>query len=154
MHTKRLLSLAALLPSLLAGGTSLGAAIDHTAPTVLAFGRAVTSGVPGTVVVSPTGSRTSTGGVTLLGGAASAASLTVTGDPDRAFSITLSGSTTLSAGSGSMTVDTFVVSPESSAWNLGPGGSQVVYVGATLHVGASQAAAGYQGTYAITVAYQ
>jgi hypothetical protein len=92
--------------------------------------------------------------VTLLGGAASAASLTVTGDADRAYSITLSGSTTLSAGSGSMTVDTFVLSPESSSWNLGPGGSQVVYVGATLHVGASQAAAGYQGTYAITVAYQ
>lgn len=154
MNSTRLPSVAILLLSLLAGGASLGATIGHTAPTTLAFGRAVTSGAPGTVVVSPTGSRTSTGGVILLGGAASAASLTVTGDPDRAFSITLSGSTTLSAGAGSMTVDTFVFGPESAAWNLGPAGSQVVFVGATLHVGASQAADGYQGTFAITVAYQ
>ncbi len=154
MSTKRYLLVVAILPALLAAGAAPGAAIDLTAPTTLAFGRAVTSSSPGTIVVSPTGGRTSTGGVTLLGGAASAASLTVTGDPDRAYSITLSGSTTLSAGSGSMTVDTFVLSPDSSSWNLGPGGSQIVYIGATLHVGASQAVAGYQGTYAITVAYQ
>jgi len=153
MSTKRNLLLAALLLTVRAASPSAAAEIALAAPSTLAFGRAVVTS-EGTVVVSPEGDRTSTGGVTLIGGSASATSFTVTGDVDRAYSITLSDPATLSSGSGSMTVDTFTFSPTSSSWNLGAGGSQTVHVGATLHVGGSQAQASYTGTYSITVAYQ
>jgi hypothetical protein len=154
MNDKRCTLRAALLLGALAARTVLAADIGLTPPSTLAFGRAVASSSPGTVVVSPAGDRTSTGGVTLInGGVAGAASFTVTGNANAAYSITFS-TATLSGGSASMTIDAFTCSPTSSAWNLGASGSQIVYVGATLHVGASQAAAAYSGSYAVTVAYQ
>ena len=111
----------------------------------LNFGNiAVSPTLGGTVVLPTSGSRTKTGGVTLpvVTGTVSAASFTVTGEGNSTYSITLpSSAITLTGPSGTMTVENFVSTP-SNTGTLNSG-TQEVKVGATLNVGAAQAA----GTY-------
>ena len=105
---------------------------------------AVSPTLGGTVVLPTSGSRTKTGGVTLpvVTGTVSAASFTVTGEGNSTYSITLpSSAITLTGPSGTMTVENFVSTP-SNTGTLNSG-TQEVKVGATLNVGAAQAA----GTY-------
>jgi hypothetical protein len=132
---------AALLPILIIANSGIG------------FGQIAATSTPGTVTVTSAGTRTASGGVALGSGlGVTPASFTVTGDPHASYSITLPAAATLSGGGGSMTVDTFTSSPSSSG-NLGLVGLQIFSVGATLHVGASQHAAAYSGTYNVSVAY-
>jgi hypothetical protein len=128
-------------------------AITNDVP--LHFGNVEASANIGTVVMSPSESnaRTRTGGATLpaIAGSPTAAKFTVTGEDALTYAITLPASTTLSSGGNNMTVNTFTSTP--SATGLLTEGTQVVYVGATLNVGASQAAGSYSGTFNVTVAY-
>jgi len=120
----------------------------------LGFGAVFAGASTGTVVVTPAGARSSTGGATLgafLPG--TAGSFTVTGALSAMYVITLPSSVTLSAtGGGTMTVDTFTSTP-SATGTLNSSGSQALAVGATVHVGASQAQGNYSGTFNVTVAY-
>jgi hypothetical protein len=105
---------------------------------------AVSPTLGGTVVLPTAGARTLTGGVTLpvVTGTVTAASFTVTGEGNSTYSITLpSSAILLTSPSGTMTVGNFVSTPS----NTGAlsSGSQEIKVGATLNVGAAQAA----GTY-------
>lgn len=117
------------------------------------FGNVVAGATAGTVVLSTAGTRSATGG-TKLGnaGSAAAASFTVTGQGSATYSITLPASASLASGVNSMTVNTFASNP-SGTGTLSAGGSQTLAVGATLNVGASQAAGAYTGTFDVTVAY-
>jgi hypothetical protein len=149
---------AALLAVLLARGAAAAVAaavagIVLTANSGLGFGQIVATPSPGTVTVTPAGLRSATGGVLLGSGlGVTAASFTATGDPNASFSLLLPTAATLCGGGGSMRVDTFTSSPGGSGV-LGPGGTQAVSVGATLHVGAGQRPAAYLGTYDVIVAY-
>lgn len=129
-------------------------AIDLTTNSNLGFGRIVATATAGTVTVSPLGGLTSSGGV-VMGNAfgASAASYSVSGQPNAGYSITLPSSCTLSGGGSSMTADGFLSNPASGQSLIGPGGTGSFSLGATLHVGASQRSAPYSGAYALTVAY-
>lgn len=148
-----IIPLLVLLAILLARDTGAVVSINLTTNSNLGFGQAVATVAPGTVTVSPAGGRTASGGVVLGNGlGVSAASFTVTGELDANYSITLPSSCTLTGGGSSMSVDTFTTSPSGSG-NLGPGGTEVVALGATLHVGAPQSSAAYVGTYFVTVAY-
>lgn len=126
--------------------------------TALSFGSFV-PGSGGTVVVSTASSRSATGGVTLIisgGGAASQS--TVTGTSGSTYSITLppNGVVSLSDGNGNtMAVDNFVSNPAATSGSTGllSGGSQTLYVGATLIVTNSQPAGSYSGTFSVTVSY-
>ena len=119
----------------------------------LAFGELVAGATSGTAVVTPAGSRTLTGGVTAgNSGGITSASFTVTGLPLFTYAITLPGSTSITAGGNSMTVNTFTSTPSGSG-QLGVLGSQALTVGATLVVGASQASGSYSGTFNVTVVY-
>lgn len=120
----------------------------------LEFGQIVPSAVIGTVTVSTAGVRTSAGGVTLGNGMVPAASsFAVTGAASNTYAVTLPTSITLTAAAGApMTVDTFVSDP-SSAGALSVAGAQTLLVGATVHVGVSQVANPYSGTFNVTVAY-
>jgi hypothetical protein len=125
--------------------------------TGLQFGKIVSGATAGTVTVSPTGTRTSSGGVSPVNGATpapSAASFTVTGEAGASYAITLPTSAiTLGNGAGgTMTVDGFTSNPDGTG-TLAADGHQVLDVGATLHVGASQAAGTYSGTFSVAVAY-
>ncbi|HXO20043.1 MAG TPA: DUF4402 domain-containing protein [Thermoanaerobaculia bacterium] len=144
-----------------ASGTAGGAAaaeivsaISISNNTNLEFGQIVPSVVIGTVTMSTAGVRSSTGGVTLGNGVVpNASSFAVTGAPSNTYAITLPTSITLTAAAGApMTVDTFVSDP-TVAGALSVAGAQTLLVGATLHVGVSQVANPYSGTFNVTVAY-
>ena len=109
----------------------------------LSFGNVAVSN-SGTVELTPTGTRTSTGGVTFPAdiGNVAAATFIVTGGGNYTYSVTLpSGVTTIDDNaSHTMTV---------SGWTSNPGsngtleGTSTLYVGATLNVGASQVSGVY-----------
>ncbi len=115
------------------------------------FGTMVPTGTAGTVTVTPAGARSAVN-VDLLGGVPSAASFDVTGDGNENYSITLPSSATLTSGGNTMTVDTFTHDAGASP-KLPVGGSETFNVGATLSVGAAQAAGTYSGTFSVTVNY-
>jgi Domain of unknown function (DUF4402) len=129
-------------------------AIANTAD--MNFGNVAVSNVAGTVVLTPAGGRSVTGGCTLpaITGTVTAASFTVTGADGYTYAITLPATpTTISFGAINMTVDNFTSTP--SGTGTLTGGTQVLNVGATLNVGASQAAGTYtSGTeFDVTVNY-
>lgn len=135
--------------------------ITITFATDLVFGNIAAGAVAGTVVLSPAGARTPTN-VTLPAntGTVTAASFTVGGTPGYTYSITLpAGATTISNGAQTMTVDTWTSDPTPEG-TIGAGGTEVLYVGATLSVGANQASgtyssstAGGSGDFTVTVNY-
>ena len=127
--------------------------ISITKSTDLNFGDVVPTASSGTVVVTPAGARSATGGATLgSSSSVSAASFTVAGQANAAYTVTLPSSATITSGANSMTVNTFTSTP-SGTGNLGAGASQTLSVGATLQVGANQAIGTYTGTFSVSVAY-
>jgi hypothetical protein len=117
----------------------------------------VQSTTGGTVILSPAGGRTPSGGVTLpvSGGTITAASFTVTGVSGYAYTVTLpSSALTITSGSNTMTVTDFTSNP-AGANGLLTGGTQTLKVGATLNVTAAQPAGTYvSGTpFDVTVNY-
>jgi hypothetical protein len=119
------------------------------------FGNIAVSAAPGTVVlpaaVAPV--RTVTGGCTLPAtvGTVSAAAFTVTGQTGFTYAITLPASASLTGPGAPMTADTFVSNPTVAAGGLLTGGTQTLYVGATLNVAGSQVAGLYTTAAAFTV---
>ncbi|MGF6847105.1 hypothetical protein QFZ51_002340 [Chitinophaga sp. W3I9] len=118
---------------------------------------AVQSTTGGTVVLTPAGVRSATGGVTLpttATGTITAASFTVTGTGSYSYSITLpSTALTITSGSNTMTVTNFTSDP--SGVGTLTAGTQTLNVGATLNVSAAQAAGTYVSAtpFDVTVNY-
>jgi hypothetical protein len=117
---------------------------------------AVQTALGGTVVLTPAGTRTVTGGCTLpaVFGTVTAASFTVSGQGTYTYAITLPATaTTLTSGANTMTATTFTSTP--SATGALTAGTQTLNVGATLNVAAAQGAGLYvSGTpFSVTVNY-
>ncbi|QHS58121.1 DUF4402 domain-containing protein [Chitinophaga agri] len=131
--------------------------ISITKDVDMNFGNvAVQSTTAGTVVLTPAGTRTRTGGVTLptTAGTVTAASFTVAGTTGYTYTITLPTTPlTITSGANTMTVTAFTSDP--SGTGTLTGGSQVLNVGATLNVSAGQPAGVYvSGTpFDVTVNY-
>jgi hypothetical protein len=131
--------------------------ISITETVNMNFGNvAVQTALGGTVVLTPAGIRTATGGVTLpaVAGTVTAASFTVNGQGTYTYAITLPATaTTLTNGANTMTSDTWTSTP--SATGALTAGTQTLNVGATLHVAAAQVAGLYvSGTpFTVTVNY-
>jgi hypothetical protein len=107
--------------------------------TDMNFGNVAISPVlAGTVVLDPASARTATGGVTLpvITGAVAAAMFTVAGEAGTTYSISLPGTITLTSGLNTMTVDNFTSTPTPTG-SLATG-TEDLFVGATLNVGAAQ----------------
>ena len=128
-----------------------------TAIQDLQFG-SMTAPSAGTVIVDTTGVATSTGGVLLIGGGATAASFSMsTGlyacTGRNLVTVTAGPTATLTHTSlpATMTVDTFTTNPA-------PGGvfdsAVPLTVGATLSVGSLQEPGSYTGTFLVTVTFQ
>jgi len=124
-------------------------AISQT--TAMNFGTVVASAATGTAVLATNSALTVTGGVQALGGTPAAAAFSVTGQSGATFAITLPTTATLTSGANTMSLGTFAHS--AGATPTLTGGSSAFNVGATLSVGANQAAGAYSGTYAVTVNY-
>jgi hypothetical protein len=113
----------------------------------------------GTVILSPAGIRSATGGVTLpaTNGTVTAASFTVSGETIYTYSITLPLSpfiiTRASKDNNYMTVTAFQSNP--SITGTLTAGTQTLNVGATLNVAAAQPAGIYTSTsgFVVTVNY-
>jgi hypothetical protein len=129
---------------------TIAAPISISSSGDMDFGTMVTTGTAGTVTVTPAGARSSVD-VDLLGGSPAAASFDVTGEGNANYSTTLPSSTTLTSGGNTMTVDTFT--DDAGANPRLTGGSDTFNVGATLHVGATQASGTYSGTFSVTANY-
>ena len=125
-----------------------------SAVSPLNFGTVVTGGATGSVTVAPSGTRTSSGGVTLGSSAGvTPAQFSITGQAGSSYSVSLPSSITLAdTASNTMTVDSFTHDLEGSPL-LGPLGTGLMNVGATLRVGATQASGVYTGTFSVTVNY-
>ena len=131
-----------------------------SAPVELNFG-SVTAGGAGTVVISTTGTRSVTGGVTAVnsGGLESNGVFSISGSTGFAIdlSITATSFTVSNGGGGVMNVDSFQM--------IAPAGGRTATVtlatnpetfplGATLNVGAGQAEGTYIGDYMLSANYQ
>lgn len=130
--------------------------IAITNTSAMNFGNVAVNNNPGTVVLTPAGARSATGGCTLpaTAGTVSAAAFTVTGIASATYSITLpAGATTITSGTDNMTVDTWTSSPTPTGTLTG--GTETLTVGATLNVAADQPAGIYtSGTpFTVTVNY-
>jgi hypothetical protein len=118
------------------------------------FGNVATNASGGTVVLTTGGATTKTGGVTLPAqtGTPTAAAFDVTGEGAYTYSIGLPGgpiTLTESVSSNTMTVGTFISNP--AATGALTSGTQTINVGATLTVGASQAAGVYTNAAGLEV---
>lgn len=127
--------------------------ITLTKTTDLSFGDVFAGPAAGTVVLSPAGARTTTGGL-LLGNSSpvSAASLRVHGAAYATYAILLPASATLAGPSGTLMVSSFSSTPGSSGL-LSAAGIQQLNIGGTLDVAANQPDGDYSGTFAVTVTY-
>ncbi len=121
------------------------------------FGNLAVNATAGTILLTPAGSRSATGGVTFLNGnsgTVTAASFEVTGLAGATYSITLpAGPTIISYSGNDMTVDTWTSDPTPTGTLTG--GSEYVNVGATLHVPPSSPAGVYTSAtpFEVTVNY-
>lgn len=174
---KKITLLTAIVALSIAFSTTASAQVTASAPTTativapiaiaknvdMKFGNVAVSSTAGTVIMEPTlaAARTTggAGGVTLPAatGTPTAAKFTVTGEGVYTYAITLPASAlTLDesgVGTATMTVSAFTSTPATTGTLTA--GSEIVYVGATLNVGASQVAGLYENTtgFAVTVNY-
>jgi len=120
----------------------------------LVFGDISTSNSPGTVVLTPDGSRNSTGGASFNSTVASGpAVFDVAGEPNSTYSISLPATVVLSEFGGSnMVVDNFASLPVVTGLT-DSGGQQSLFVGATLNVDSNQLVGRYSGTMSVTIGY-
>ncbi len=114
----------------------------------------IVSAADGTVVLGPNGARSSTGGVDLVdsGAGPAAGQFTVAAQSGYNYNVTLPSTVTLTAGTDTMTVDSFT-SGQSLTSVTANGSAQSYTVGATLHATAGQKAGAYTGTFVVTAAY-
>ncbi|RSZ59907.1 DUF4402 domain-containing protein [Massilia atriviolacea] len=146
--------LAALLALLLAA-LPARAQLSAAPAGGLAFGRFAAAG-PGSVSVDAHGRRSAGGAVLLLPSAAAPARFTISDSkPENAnlvYIVSLPAGATISAGAASMALTGFTSAP--AGGGVLSGGSQLLSIGATLQVGAGQAAGNYSGSFHITIEYQ
>lgn len=125
----------------------------------LAFGNIIPGAEAGTVVLAASNARTGTNVTLGMSSSASAASFTVTGLANNTYSVTLPGDnaielTSTANGAVAMKITTFTTFAVSGTMGvIEGGGTQVFKVGATLNVGANQAAGDYTGNFNVSVNY-
>lgn len=115
----------------------------------LDFGTIMPAAGAGTVIIQPGGSRTTTGGVSVVGGAVIIPSCVVTGSFDTSQVSVTTPTVILNSGGDTMVLSDFNVEID----NGGPAytGTEIsdIQIGATLNVGASQASGSYSGTFTV-----
>ena len=141
-----------------AGSATIITPLSITKTIDMNFGNVAVSAITaGTVVLTPAGVRSTTGGVTLpaTAGTIAAASFTVNGLGTSAFTVSLPTTNFIlsDVASHTMTVNAFTSTPTGSTALVG--GTKTITVGATLNVSAAQAANLYTNAtgFAVTVCY-
>jgi hypothetical protein len=130
--------------------------LSVSSTTPLDFGTFAPGATPGAVVMSASGSRSATGGVTLVTTSdGSASTVSLTGTPSTTYSVTLPASVLLTANTGNatMTLSTFTTTLTGLQGTLSSAGLGSFGIGGTLAVSGSQAIATYTGTFTVTLSY-
>ena len=160
---------AALCASLSAPGQAASATANANANVVtpiaivnaadLVFG-SFAPGAGGTVTISNSGVRSASGALLMTGAPATAARFNITGQASTTYAITHGGTAVLTSGANTMALaktsdltGANVTSGNDAAGTLDGGGTQSLFVGGTLTVGAAQAPGLYTGTVIATVDY-
>jgi Mat/Ecp fimbriae major subunit len=128
------------------------APVQLTKTADLAFATIVTGSAADTVIVSSAGAR-SCGSNLTCSGAVAAAAFNVAGSASTSYAITLPGTVTISSGTNNMSVGTFTSSKAGNVSTLNSSGADSFTIGATLSVGANQAAGSYSGSFSVAVDY-
>lgn len=127
--------------------------VGNTEP--LSFGK-FAAGSGGSVLITASGARSTTGGVALLSsGPGAPARFELTGDPNTAYSVTLpaNGAVSLtSSGGQSMSLSDFSVSPGATGQFSALGRGSLT-VGARLNVNPQQPSGNYSGDFVLYVDY-
>lgn len=137
--------------------------IAITSAADLSFGSFAAGTGAGSITISTSGERTSSGVVVIGSSSGAAARFDITGAPGATYSITHGGTAVLTNTGGAsetMALTKFsdltggnATSGEASTGVLDSGGTQSLYVGGTLSVAANQAVGVYAGTVIATVEY-
>lgn len=130
----------------------------------LEFGRVIPGVTAGTVTISNTNARTSTGGVTLIGNDFQGARFAGRGTLSQRVRIRITPATITLTGPGApMTVSNFTIGPDGTLAQLGASPNYLILsptgifwfnVGGRLNVRANQAPGRYSGTFTATLDYQ
>ncbi len=139
-------------------GAQVAAPSALVAVNALRFGSFAQPATGGTIVMSPQGNATTTGGLTAAStvvqpAARGAASFTLSGTAGALYGISSVASATISNGSATMTVNQFTNDGLLGLGILSLAGTGSFNVGGTLTAAANQAPGTYTGTFAITVQY-
>ena len=156
------IGLAGVLPSNAKAASTTATAAANVDPSIgivktvdMDFGTVGEDGSGGTIILATDGSRTTTGGASVLSGSpGAAASFDVDGLLAATYTIVITGDpVTLNSGGNTMTATTFVTLPTPTGTLTG--GAETLLVGATLTLAAGQATGTYLSTtpFTVTVAY-
>ena len=158
-YLKRAIGIGLVLNLVMTGsswaGVSPGWCKSQAAITPMAnisFGGFVSYDV-GSVAIDTNGVRSSTGGITLLGGVVSPASFAVSGCANYNYSIVLPAALDLTAGVNIMTITTWQSNPTGSGI-LDANGTGTLILGGILNVGFQQPAGAYSGTFTMELVFQ
>ena len=130
--------------------------LSVSSTTSLDFGTFAPGAAPGTVVMSAAGTRSATGGVTLVTTSeGSPSTVSMTGTPSTSYSVTLPSSVLLTASTGNatMTLNAFTTTLIGLQGTLSTAGIGSFGIGGTLTVAGSQAIATYTGNFTVTLSY-
>lgn len=132
--------------------------ITPSATQKLSFGVVVPNTSTGTVIVTPAGAGSATGGATLLASSTtSAQAFTVAGEPSQTYTLDLPASSVnlTDANNHTVSVDTWTTDlvRTNNLATLDNSGAGAFNVGATLNVPANAPAGTYSGSFVVTVAY-
>lgn len=165
------------LPALLALGWIATLSVQAHAATVLAgsstakvvgplsitpvnamrFGQLVRPTALGTVIITPAGVVTTTGGMignTSVGAGRGPASFAIHGDANRAFVVNLPNRITVRNGTANMRINALTSNTTAGVASLSAAGGFTLNVGGTIRVAANQRLGAYSATYNVTVTYQ
>jgi hypothetical protein len=123
--------------------------------TGLSFGTMSPGASQGAVVLDPSGSRSASGGVTLVStNTGSASTVSLQGTPAMTYAVSLPSSVTLtSSGGATMTLGSLTTNLSGNAGAIGSNGSGAFGIGGTLSVAAAQAVADYSGVFQVTLSW-
>lgn len=143
-----------VLVGILAFFPAEGAQGEITTSQPLAFGSFVPGSMAGSLTVDTNGNIDSFSSLEYVQGDVQEARFDVSSDSNTDYTIDLPNNNTveLTDESGSMYVNDFTSNPSGSGTL--DGGSQTLYVGATLEVGGGQSTGSYTGSFEVTVTFE
>jgi hypothetical protein len=134
-------------------GQAQAQTVNITERRSLNFGKVATSSISGTAVITPSGTKSVTGGVIDLGKNHREAEFRITGPDNALVYVTFPTSATVSGGGGTGTLTNFTMD-QTNPIDLGRRGRVNISVGATLNLGTHLPGADYSGSFTVYVDLQ